>query len=85
MKAMPAAAAAPVRNCGGSDQKFGSAMKIPQAVTAMTRIVRYGEFMYSATGTLRPATRVGSAMCQLLKPCFAMWRDHRNRAIAAGT
>ncbi|CAM5513078.1 hypothetical protein STENM327S_05698 [Streptomyces tendae] len=45
IRAMPAAAAAPVRKREGTDQKTGSAAKMAQAVTVMTATVAVGEPM----------------------------------------
>ena len=60
IRATPAAAAAPVRNCVGSVQKFGSAAKIAMAVIEMTAMVSTGEPANRASGMLT-APAIGGA------------------------
>src|SRR5689334_9793551 len=84
IRAIPAAAAAPVRNWEGSDQKVGSAAKIEQAVTVMTAMVALGEPMYRASGMLMPPTAAGPATCQARVPCRVACRDQKKSTMAAG-
>src|SRR6478736_5348293 len=84
MSAIPAAAAAPVRNWVGTVQKFGSAAKMAMAVIVMTAIVAAGDPAKRASGMLRPPTRAGTAMCQVLTPRLVASLDQKYRAKAAG-
>ncbi len=70
IRAIPTAAAAPVRKRDGTDQNTGRAAKIEQAVTVMTATVAVGEPMKRATGMERPPTTAGPATCQVRVP----WR-----------
>ena len=62
IRAMPAAAATPVRNWVGTVQKFGRAEKIAQAVTVMTAMVRAGEPANRASGMLTAPATAGMMM-----------------------
>src|SRR6478609_3006924 len=84
IRAMPAAAAAPVRNWVGTVQKLGSAAKMDMAVMVMTAMVAAGDPANRASGMLRPPTRAGIAMCQVLTPRLVASLDQKYRAKAAG-
>ena len=75
MKAMPAAAAAPVRNKLGRGQKVGSAAQMPMVQMVIATMAAKGEFRYRATGMAMPPKAVGAATCQIrspvLSPCLA--------------
>ena len=77
IRAIPAAAAAPVRNWVGTVQKFGSAEKIAQAVTVMIAMVRAGLPAYRASRMLTAPASAGMMMCPGLTPCFVAWRVTR--------
>src|ERR671915_456505 len=84
IRAMPAAAAAPVRNWVGTVQKLGSAAKMDRAGMVMTAMGAAGEPANSASGMLRPPMRAGNAMCQVLTPRLVASLDQKYRANAAG-
>src|SRR5580693_5556229 len=84
ISAIPAAAAAPVRNCDGIVQKLGRAAKIEHAVTVITATVPVAEPIKSATGMLIAPTAAGTAMCQVFTPRLVASLDQRYRATAAG-
>src|SRR6188472_487243 len=84
IRAIPAAAATPVRNWVGTVQKLGSAEKMAQAVTVITAIVSPGDPANSASGMLAAPTRAGMTMWPGLTPCLVALRVVRKRATAAG-
>ena len=74
-----------MRNFDGTVQKLGSAAKMAHAVTVITAMVAAGPGMNSATGTLTPPTKAGTAMCQVFTPRLLASRDQRYSTMAAGT
>ena len=71
INAIPAAAAAPVRNLDGNVQKFGRAANIEHAVTVITAMVAVGEPINKARGMLTAPTTAGIAMCHVFTPRFS--------------
>src|SRR5215207_9662463 len=84
INAIPAAAAAPVRNLDGTVQKFGRAANIEHAVTVITAMVAVGEPINKASGMLSAPTTAGIAICQVFTPRLVASLDQRYRTIAAG-
>ena len=85
ISAIPPAAAAPVRNLGGSAQKMGRALKTPIAAMITGIITAIGWCRYSATGIAKPPTTSGMATCHTCSRVRSACRDHRNIATAAKT
>ena len=84
MRATPAAAAAPVRNCVGRVQKLGSAAKIAIAVIEMTAMVERRRAGEERQGDAHGAQRSRAGDVPGAEAARLASRDHSHSAIAAG-